>query len=682
MADLYHDTTRLVGQSQSRVVCVYQYDDEDGVHLFDVVRFEPKDFRQRAANGTWSMKGVRRVLYRLSQLLKGAKAGRVVFLVEGEKDVDALIECGLVATTNPGGAGKWRREYVEHFAGSRVVLLPDNDIAGRNHVADAARHLSGVAKEIRIVELPGLPEKGDVSDWLSQGGTVKALKELTRSTPPLSSYRTEKGQVGGLIPLNYPVLGESGDQDDDEDAVLGEAWEMRAKPTLSDAAFAGPIGEVVSICAPQCEGSPISILLPALTMFGCLVGRRAVQDIGGTLHFLNVFGLLVGDSGEGRKGTGNGVASRVMGMVDPQFIHENVKGGLSTGEGLIGHIADQKNEDGEVVPRDTRLLISEEEAGAVFTRMKREGNSLSPVLRQAWDSKTLSTLTRKDDGGLIAREPLISAIMMITPDELRHGLADVELVNGFMNRFLLAYTERVSLLPFGSPVDPQLLRGPVSYLQDSLEKLPAVGALELGWTTEARELYGADIYPSLRPLPGRLAAMTARGAPIIRRLAGVYCVSRGDTLLSVDDLNAAKAIWDYSMETVRFVYGGTAFSPLAEKMIAAIEEAAESGLALTELRDRVSGGRHVAKAVWNAAIRELQLSRQVVAEREETSGRTRTRFFAYRRIIKGKKGSEGGLIPHNYPVLARNLEFSTPRLYRAPLTTELPDERRRERVVI
>jgi len=683
MVDLFHEKTQTAGRPRGHIVAEYPYHDEAGLHLYDVVRYaDPKDFRARAPNGARSVKNGRRVLYRLPQLMKGVEAGRVVFLCEGEKDVDTLRQHGLVATTSPFGAGKWQAEYSEYLRDARVVLLPHNDVAGRDHAADVARQLAGIAKEIRVLVLPEVPEKGDVTDYMAQGGTVQGLKDLARSAIPLSSCSTgnkvDETKGKDLIPLNSCSLGET----EDVEAMLGEAWEMRAKPALSNAAFAGPIGEVVSICAPQCEGSPVSILLPALAMYGCMVGRRAVQDIGGTHHFLNVFGLLVGDSGEGRKGTGNGVAHRVMGLVDPRFIHDNVKGGLSSGEGLIGHIADQKDKDGEIVPRDTRLHISEEEAGAVFTRMKRDGNSLSPVLRQAWDSRTLATLTRKDDGGLIAREPLVSAIMMITPDELRHGLADVELVNGFMNRFLLAYTERVSMLPFGSPVDPQLLCRPVSCLQDSLGKLPTTGALELGWTKDAHELYGAEIYPSLRPLPGRLAAMTARGAPIIRRLAGVYCVSRGDSLLSVEDLNAAKAVWDYSMETVSFIYGGTAFSPLAEKMIAAIGEVAESGLALTELRDRVTGGRHIEKPVWNAAIRELQISRQVVAEREQTSGRTRTRFFLYKGINKGKKGSVTDLIPLNYPVLGKHPAVSTLRLNGDPPAMAAADEPRRARMVI
>ncbi len=84
-----------------RVVATYRYTDENGQHLYDVVRFEPKDFRQRAADGTWSIKNIRRVLYRLPELKGKAK----VFITEGEKDADALWALGLPATTNAGGAG-------------------------------------------------------------------------------------------------------------------------------------------------------------------------------------------------------------------------------------------------------------------------------------------------------------------------------------------------------------------------------------------------------------------------------------------------------------------------------------------------------------------------------------------------------------------------------------------------
>ena len=435
---------------------------------------------------------------------------------------------------------------------------------------------------------------------------------------------------------------------DADDEQLGAAWIVRTKPQLAEAALAGPIGEAVAICGPECEAAPISILLPALTIFGCMVGRRVMQDIGGTHHFLNLFGMLVGETGEGRKGTGNGVAHRLMSLVDRRFMVENTAGGLSSGEGVIGRLADPKALPGDTpAMRDSRLHIAEEEAGTVFTRMKRDGNSLSGVLRQAWDGRPLSTLTRKDDGGLIAKEPLVSLTMQVTPDELRKGLGDIELTNGFMNRFIVAWTEQVRLLPFGRPIDDDRLSRPVAQLQAVLQQLPATGALELGWTTEATALYGDEIYPNLKPLSGRLAAMTARGAPIIRRVAAIYCVSRGARTLSVEDLNAAVAHWNYSLESTRYIYGGSVFSALAQRMHDAAERAGDAGLTLTALRDEV-GGHKIAKAEWDAAIRELQLSRLVAADRAGTNGRSKTTLRLAQRGKMGKEATavtSGGLVP-------------------------------------
>ncbi|MBA2686894.1 MAG: AAA family ATPase [Gemmatimonadaceae bacterium] len=171
-----------------QIVAEYRYEDENSHHLYDVVKFSPKDFRQRAASGAWSLKDVpRKVPYRLPALIEGVKADRTVFIVEGEKDCDRLVELGLVATTNSGGAGKWRPEYSEHFRGARVVILPDNDTPGRDHARDVAAKLVPIAKDVRVVELPGIPDKGDVSDWLGNGGTAAELKTLVRSTPTLNS---------------------------------------------------------------------------------------------------------------------------------------------------------------------------------------------------------------------------------------------------------------------------------------------------------------------------------------------------------------------------------------------------------------------------------------------------------------------------------------------------------------
>lgn len=175
------------GNGKRQEVATYAYRDEAGDLLFEVVRFAPKDFRQRKPDGngghTWSIKGVRRVPYRLPELREAIEAGRLVFIPEGEQDVHTLVRYDLAATCNAGGAGKWTAELSEHLRGARVVILPDNDDAGRNHAQDVATKLQGIASEVRVVDLPDLPPKGDVSQWLDAGGTVEQLKELVRQAP-------------------------------------------------------------------------------------------------------------------------------------------------------------------------------------------------------------------------------------------------------------------------------------------------------------------------------------------------------------------------------------------------------------------------------------------------------------------------------------------------------------------
>jgi hypothetical protein len=181
---------RLARQRNGKVVAIYDYRDETGAPLFQVVRKEPKAFRQRRPDGRggWisNLDGVRRVLYRVPELLAAPKDAPV-FIVEGEKDADRLAALGLVATTNPGGAGKWRPEYNEPLRGRRVVILPDNDDQGRTHTQNVAQSLYGIAAEVRILGLPRLPPKGDVSDWLDAGGTPEELERLAAVAPLWSS---------------------------------------------------------------------------------------------------------------------------------------------------------------------------------------------------------------------------------------------------------------------------------------------------------------------------------------------------------------------------------------------------------------------------------------------------------------------------------------------------------------
>jgi len=178
-----------------RVTATYVYHEAQGAVLFRVLRWEPghdgkqKSFTQQRPDpnrqGAWlnNMRGVTRQLYHLPEVLRAVAAGEPIYLPEGEKDANQVMDLGVTATTNAGGAGKWAPQYTATLRGAHVVLLQDNDASGRRHTAVVTQALYGVAASLQLVELPGLPPKGDVSDWLAAGGTRAQLEALVAQTP-------------------------------------------------------------------------------------------------------------------------------------------------------------------------------------------------------------------------------------------------------------------------------------------------------------------------------------------------------------------------------------------------------------------------------------------------------------------------------------------------------------------
>lgn len=207
MRDLFNGTMPDKLSFDERILATYDYKDERGNLLFQTVRLwdveKGKDFRQRRPNGkggwVWKLEDTRRVLYRLSELIV-ANPLDPVFVVEGEKDVDNLIRLGLAATTNPMGAGKWRKEFAEFLRDRAVIILPDNDELGRAHAVAVAESLRGVAASVRTIELPGLPPKGDVSDWLAAGGSIGRLKEMMEAATDPSPDGKHVGDGGDSPP--------------------------------------------------------------------------------------------------------------------------------------------------------------------------------------------------------------------------------------------------------------------------------------------------------------------------------------------------------------------------------------------------------------------------------------------------------------------------------------------------
>lgn len=199
----------------------YLYRDERGEVLFGVFRSRhpngkksfsqhPPDGRGGWRHGPGCMDGVRLVPYRLPELL-AADPAEVAWVVEGEKDADRLASLGFVASCNPMGAGKWRPEYSAHFRGRPVVVVADNDPAGLKHAVAVCAAMHGVAASVKLLELPGLPPKGDASDWLDAGGTAEELGTLAYAAPEWGPEAEATGPAGdgaedGSLPPDDEVI--------------------------------------------------------------------------------------------------------------------------------------------------------------------------------------------------------------------------------------------------------------------------------------------------------------------------------------------------------------------------------------------------------------------------------------------------------------------------------------------
>ena len=192
------------GNGSRQIIASYDYQTTAGDLLFQVVRYDPKDFRQRRPDGKggWihNVKGLNRVVYRLPEL-QGKKA---IFVTEGEKDADRLASCDLPATTCSGGAEKWGDRYSEQLKAAgveRVAILPDNDDTGRKHAGQVAKSCHRVGLEVRIVNLPDIPEKGDVSDYLGTH-TKDELVQLAKAASVYSPLKTQPARVPVITWLN------------------------------------------------------------------------------------------------------------------------------------------------------------------------------------------------------------------------------------------------------------------------------------------------------------------------------------------------------------------------------------------------------------------------------------------------------------------------------------------------
>jgi hypothetical protein len=338
-------------------------------------------------------------------------------------------------------------------------------------------------------------------------------------------------------------------------------------PTLAPEALTGFAGCIVRKIEPHTETHPAALLLQLLAGFGNLVGPGPHLLTERDRQRANLFVVVVGDSSRGRKGTSWGHVRSILGQVDPAWEASNVVTGLSSGQGIINHLKDEDGEDAVLVTKDKRLQILETEFGAVLKNMHRDGNILSAILRNAWDTGNLRNLTKESP--LKATGCHISLIGHITSVELNRLLTADDAGNGFSNRILWTHSSRVRLLPDGGCVEKEDFTDAIDALKEAAHLARQRG--EIKRSPDAAD-YWRSIYPKLtEDLSGLAGQVTSRAEAQVVRLSLIYCLLDGGLHISLEHLKAAEAVWNYCRDSARWAFKESLYSRDAAKLLAALD---------------------------------------------------------------------------------------------------------------
>jgi hypothetical protein len=311
-----------------------------------------------------------------------------------------------------------------------------------------------------------------------------------------------------------------------------------------------------------------------------------------------------------------------------------VKSGLSSGEGLIFQVRDQvikkvarkvkghtvyEDEVADFGEDDKRLLVVESEFANVLRQFERQGNVLSSVCRDAWDTGDLGTLTRNSPTQATGAH--VSIIGHITKQELKQYLTRTEAGNGFGNRFLWFCVKRSKVLPEGGRIQDVNFAPFLQQLREAIALAECAG--EVTRDIEARELW-AQVYPDLSEgKPGMVGAMTSRAEAQVLRLSMIYALLDGEKVVRVPHLQAALAVWGYCEASVQYIFGQATGDPVADNILEALQ-AAPNGRTRTEIYNLF--GRHEGADRIQQAVGDLLRRGFTTIDTISTGGRPTERL--------------------------------------------------------
>ncbi len=505
-------------------------------------------------------------------------------------------------------------------------MLRDHSISV--DLASGSRILSG-QRNATLASLAGAMRSRGMSQQAIEAALLKENQH--RCDPPLeaSEVRTIAASIA-----RYPSRGE-----------LSAPW----PETPKEEAFHGLAGEFVRLIEPHSEADPVALLVQLLVAFGSAAGKKAYFPVEADRHHANLFTVLIGQTSKGRKGTSLGHILSLFQQIDAAWSGNCVQSGLSSGEGLIFAVRDAiyraarpskkgtiTSNDGNiaVVDRgieDKRLLVVEPEFAQCLKVMSREGNILSTVIRQSWDSGDLRTLTKNNPTKATGAH--ISIIGHVTEKELRRYLGETEQANGFGNRFLWVCARRSKLLPDGGQV-PEVELAPLVERLSSAVAFAHAEAREMKRSKQAKELWHS-VYGELSDgKPGLLGALCGRGEAQVTRLAMIYALLDRSATIKREHLQAALALWNYVEESVRYTFGDPVGDVTADTILIALR-VTPTGLNRTNISKLFAG--HRSSAEITRALDQLNKLGQVSVGTSKTEGRSEERWFAIGDVAKDAK---------------------------------------------
>lgn len=474
-----------------------------------------------------------------------------------------------------------------------------------------------------------------------EGAVQKAREEPDRVGHLVLATGNSTSDTLNTYPMpavGNPTIGRGGSPGQGAFARDGSSW---PRPP-AEPAFYGLAGDIVHAIEPHTEADPVGLLVQFLVVFGSMIGRSAYITAEAARHHTNLFAVLVGPTSKGRKGSSLAQIRKLAAGVDPKWDDYRVLSGLSSGEGLIWAVRDPIEKDEAIKDKktgavtgyrkvktdvgieDKRLLALESEFALVLKVLAREGNTLSALTRQAWDTGVLRTLTKNTPAQATGAH--ISIIGHITRDEVGRYMTETELANGFANRFLWVGVRRSKSLPHGGNFDLDANKPLVDRLKQAAQFARKRG--ELKRSPMADKLW-EEAYPYLSEgQPGLLGAVLGRAEAQVMRMATLYALLDQATEIRVPHLLAALALWRYVEESARYIFGSSVGDRDADTLLAAVRASSE-GLTRAEIyRDVFRNNKPAARI--NEAL-GLLLQHDLVERREDEAegpGRAAERFRA------------------------------------------------------